>query len=171
MTVAAPSGASVRGTQRSNMPGRGQDAACLLLLTSLAAVAVLTLSPAGTGWAWGAPVEELRWYAALSDDARTQLLGNLLLLVPSAGAAALLWPRLTAQPVLTHAALSAGATIELLQWSLPLGRVVSPIDAVLNAAGAVTAARLVVWALGGLAQHERRRALLAKREHRQLAAR
>ena len=109
MTVAAPAGASVRGTQRSNMPGRGRDAACLLLLASLAAVAVLTLSPAGTGWAWGAPLEELRWYAALSTDARTELLGNLLLLAPAAAASVLLWPRLGEQPHLIRAAVADGA--------------------------------------------------------------
>ncbi|MBW0117977.1 VanZ family protein [Pseudonocardia abyssalis] len=40
----------------------------------------------------------------------------------------------------------AGAAIELLQWLLPLGRVVSPVDALLNAAGAVLAGLLVVAA-------------------------
>ena len=31
--------------------------------------------------------------------------------------------------------------IELLQWALPLGRVVSPVDAVLNTLGALLAGR------------------------------
>jgi hypothetical protein len=47
--------------------------------------------------------------------------------------------------------LATGTGIELLQWLLPLGRVVSPLDAVLNATGAVLAglatARTVVVAL------------------------
>jgi hypothetical protein len=33
--------------------------------------------------------------------------------------------------------LAAGSGIELTQWLLPLGRVVSPLDALLNTAGAV----------------------------------
>ena len=37
------------------------------------------------------------------------------------------------------AAVTAGTGIELLQWALPLGRVVSPVDATLDAAGAVVA--------------------------------
>jgi BD-FAE protein len=37
------------------------------------------------------------------------------------------------------AAVAAGTGIELLQWALPLGRVVSPVDATLDAAGAVAA--------------------------------
>jgi hypothetical protein len=46
-----------------------------------------------------------------------------------------------------------GAGIELLQWALPLGRVVSPLDAVLNATGAIATGLLVahvrqVWPLG-----------------------
>lgn len=147
----APTSALRSGT-RAERPGAAARSAAaghrsllrLLLAGSLLAVAALTLSPAGTGWAWGAPVAELQWYAALSDDARNQLLGNLLLLMPSAITAALLWPRLTRQPTLLRSALAAGALIEVLQWSLPYGRVVSPVDAVLNAAGALAAA----WAVG-----------------------
>jgi hypothetical protein len=33
--------------------------------------------------------------------------------------------------------------IELLQWGLPLGRVVSPLDAVLNTVGALAAGGIV----------------------------
>jgi hypothetical protein len=39
--------------------------------------------------------------------------------------------------------MAGGAVIELLQWAVPLGRVVSPLDAVLNAAGALAAGLLV----------------------------
>ena len=38
--------------------------------------------------------------------------------------------------------LATGALIETLQWMLPLGRVVSPVDALLNATGAVIAGLL-----------------------------
>ena len=48
---------------------------------------------------------------------------------------------------LVTAALAAGASIELLQWALPLGRVVSPVDALLNAAGAVVTGLLAVVVL------------------------
>jgi VanZ family protein len=40
-------------------------------------------------------------------------------------------------------ALASGTAIELLQRVLPLGRVVSPLDALLNATGAVVAGLLV----------------------------
>lgn len=110
------------------------------LLLSLGAVASLTLSSAGTGWAWGAPLQELQWYAALSGQARTQLVGNVLLLTPAAAAATLLWPQLAARPYLPGWTIAAGVTIEVLQWLLPIGRVVSPVDALLNAAGAAAAA-------------------------------
>jgi VanZ like protein len=121
----------------------GLDAA--LLLAALA-VAWLTLTPAGgSGWAWGAPLTELRWYATGLDSEATvlQLVGNLLLLVPLAVLAVLRRPRLGTPPRLAALAVAAGAGIELLQWALPLGRVVSPVDAALNAAGAVVAGLLV----------------------------
>jgi hypothetical protein len=47
---------------------------------------------------------------------------------------------------------AAGRGIELLQWALPLGRVVSPVDAALNATGAVVAGLLVSLATGRPAQ-------------------
>ncbi len=122
---------------------RGLDAA--LLLAALA-VAWLTLTPAGgSGWAWGAPLTELRWYATGLDSETTvlQLVGNLLLLVPLAVLAVLRRPRLGTPPRLAALAVAAGAGIELLQWALPLGRVVSPVDAALNATGAVVAGLLV----------------------------
>ena len=44
--------------------------------------------------------------------------------------------------------VAVGTGIELLQWALPLGRVVSPVDAALNAAGAVVAGLLVALSRG-----------------------
>ena len=122
----------------------GLDAALLL---AASAVAWLTLTPAGgSGWAWGAPLTELRWYATGLDSEATvlQLVGNLALLVPLAVLAVLRRPRLGTPRQLAALAVAAGTGIELLQWALPLGRVVSPVDAALNAAGAVVAGLLVV---------------------------
>ena len=127
---------------------RGLDAA--LLLAALA-VAWLTLTPAGgSGWAWGAPLTELRWYATGLDSEATvlQLVGNLVLLVPLAVLAVLRRPRLGTPPRLAALAVAAGAGIELLQWALPLGRVVSPVDAALNATGALAAGLVVALATG-----------------------
>ena len=90
----------------------GLDAALLL---AASAVAWLILTPAGgSGWAWGAPLTELRWDATGLDSEATvlQLVGNLL------------------------------------QWALPLGRVVSPIDATLNATGALAGGLVVALATG-----------------------
>jgi hypothetical protein len=45
--------------------------------------------------------------------------------------------------------LAVGTGIELLQWALPLGRVVSPADALLDATGGVAASAVVThlrWA-------------------------
>ncbi|WP_073421117.1 VanZ family protein [Geodermatophilus nigrescens] len=115
-------------------------------VVALAAVAALTLLPAGSGgWEWGAPTAELRWYVTGLDSRATvvQLLGNLLLLAPLAVVAVLRWPVLRSPAVLVAAALATGAAIETLQWALPLGRVVSPVDALLNATGAVVAGLLV----------------------------
>lgn len=126
----------------------GLDAA--LLLAALT-VAWLTLTPAGgSGWAWGAPLTELRWYATGLDSEATvlQLVGNLLLLTPLAVLAVLRRPRLGTPPRLAALALAAGTGIELLQWALPLGRVVSPVDAALNATGAVAAGLVVSLAAG-----------------------
>ncbi|MGX5653645.1 VanZ family protein [Geodermatophilus nigrescens] len=115
-------------------------------VVALAAVAALTLLPAGSGgWEWGAPAAELRWYVTGLGSRATvvQLLGNLLLLAPLAVVAVLRWPVLRSTAVLVAAALATGAAIETLQWALPLGRVVSPVDALLNATGAVVAGLLV----------------------------
>ena len=57
--------------------------------------------------------------------------------------AVLRWPALGHPARLGGVSLAAGTTIELLQWALPLGWVVSPLDAVLNATGAVTVGLLV----------------------------
>ncbi|MCV2490067.1 VanZ family protein [Geodermatophilus sp. YIM 151500] len=113
-----------------------------LLASALVGVASLTLTPAGaSGWAWGAPLAELRWYATGLDSPTTvlQLLGNLLLLVPPAVLAVLRRPALAAPGRLGALSVGVAAGIELLQWALPLGRVVSPLDAALNASGAVVA--------------------------------
>jgi hypothetical protein len=116
------------------------------LAASLAGVALLTLLPTGHGWAWGSPLAELRWYATGLGSATTvlQLVGNLSLLTVPAALAVLLLPALGRPVRLVAGALAAGTTIELLQWLLPLGRVVSPLDAILNAAGAVVAGLLVL---------------------------
>ena len=133
------------------MPDRmtsARPALLVLLAGALAVVAALTLTPEGTGWAWGSPTDELRWYATGVDSAATmlQLVGNLGLLVVPAALAVLLWPALARPARLVPAALLAGVSIELLQAALSLGRVVSPLDAVLNAAGAVAAGLLVASA-------------------------
>ncbi len=127
---------------------RRLDAA--LLLAALA-VALLTLTPAGgSGWDWGAPLTELRMYATALESAATrlQLVGNVLLLAPLAVLAVLRWPSLGTPPRLVALAVAAGTGIELLQWALPLGRVVSPVDAALNAAGAGVAGLLVALSRG-----------------------
>ena len=117
----------------------------VLLAASLGVVAVLTLTPQGTGWAWGSPGTEVRWYLPGLDSTPTmlQLAGNLLLLVVPFGLAAARWPALGRVRLLAGLSLTAGSTIELLQWALPLGRVVSPLDAVLNAIGALAAGLVV----------------------------
>ncbi|HET6391670.1 MAG TPA: VanZ family protein [Blastococcus sp.] len=106
---------------------------------AMAVVVALTLLPDGNGWTWGAPLTELRWYATGLDSTATvlQLVGNLLLLAPLAVLAVLRWPALRAPGRLVLASGATAAAIELLQWLLPLGRVVSPLDALLNATGAV----------------------------------
>ena len=117
----------------------------LVLAVALLVVAALTLTPEGTGWTWGAPLAELRWYATGLDSEATvlQLVGNLCLLAVPAGLAVALWPAAGRIGYLTALAVAAAAGIEVLQWLLPLGRVVSPLDAALNAAGAVAAGLLV----------------------------
>jgi hypothetical protein len=111
------------------------------IAASLAVVALLTLLPAGSGWAWGAPLSELRWYATGWDSgaAMLQLFGNLVLLAPLAALAVLRLPGLAAPHRLVPASTATALAVEVLQWALPLGRVVSPVDALLNATGAVAA--------------------------------
>jgi len=115
------------------------------LALALAVVALATLLPVGSGWSWGAPGAELRWYATAwtSGTATVQLLGNLALLGPAAALAVLRWPVLGHPGRLVPLALAGGTSIELLQWALPLGRVVSPVDALLDASGAVLTGLLV----------------------------
>jgi hypothetical protein len=127
------------------LAGSPRTAAAALLAVAMAAVAALTLVPQGSGWAWGSPPVELRWYLTglYSASTMVQLMGNLSLLVVPAALAVLLWPGLGRRLRLVGLSAAAGATIELLQWVLPLGRVVSPLDAALNAVGAVTAGSLV----------------------------
>ncbi len=119
-------------------PPRRVDAA---LVAAAALVAVLTLLPQGGSTAWGVPLDELRWYATgLSSEATLlQLTGNLALLGPLAVLAVLRWPALAAPRRLAGAAVAVAVGIEALQWALPLGRVVSPVDAALNTAGALLA--------------------------------
>jgi hypothetical protein len=117
----------------------GRRALDIGLVLAVGGVALLTLLPSGSGWAWGAPVSELRWYAAgwNSETAMLQLAGNLALLGPLAALAVVRWPALAVPRRLAAAAVAAATAVELLQWALPLGRVVSPVDALLNATGAV----------------------------------
>ena len=115
------------------------------LAATLALVAALTLLPAGDGgWAWGSPAVEAHWYLSGLDSGATvlQLLGNLLLLTPVAALAVVRFPALRSPALLAVAAGAAGAAIEVLQWLLPLGRVVSPLDALLNATGALAVGRV-----------------------------
>ena len=109
------------------------------LVLAVALVALVTLLPTGSGWSWGAPVAELHWYATArtSGTAMLQLLGNLALLGPLTALAVLRWPALAAPSRLAGASVAVAVAVELLQWALPLGRVVSPVDALLNATGAV----------------------------------
>lgn len=115
------------------------------MAASLIAVGLITLTPRGTGWAWGSPLVEARWYLTGLDSRSVmlQLVGNVLLLVVPFALAAARWPVLGRLRLLGVISLAAGCTIETLQWALPLGRVVSPLDAVLNATGAFAAALVV----------------------------
>ena len=129
-------------------PHRGTLGA--LLAAALAAVVAVTLVPTGSGgWEWGSPATELRWYATGLDSEATllQLVGNLGLLVVPAAVAVVLWPALRHPLTLAIVAVTAAGAIELLQWALPLGRVVSPLDAVLNATGALLAGLIIVTGL------------------------
>jgi glycopeptide antibiotics resistance protein len=72
-----------------------------------------------------------------------QLIGNLCLLAVPAGLAVARWPAAGRTAQLAALAIGTATAIELLQWLLPLGRVVSPLDAALNAVGAVAAGLLV----------------------------
>jgi hypothetical protein len=123
----------------------GRTTLAALLAASLAVVGLLTLLPTGGGWAWGSPVAELHWYATSLDSgtAMRQLVGNLGLLAAPAALAVALWPALASPPRLIGTALASGTAIELVQWALPLGRVVSPLDALLNATGALAAGLLI----------------------------
>src|SRR3954454_10309972 len=142
MDVRSPRPLSASPPGRRTPPG-GRWA--LGMATSVMAVVLITLTPRGTGWAWGSPLDEARRYLTGLDSPATmaQLTGNLLLLVVPFGLAAARWPALSHLRVLASLSLAAGNTIELLQWALPLGRVVSPLDAVLNATGALAAGLLV----------------------------
>ena len=128
-------------THRAAPPLLSRPAALLLLALALVGAAAVTLRPVGDGWSWGAPTEEVAWYVGGLGSVATlrQLLGNLLLLAPAAAGAVLAAPRLRSAWLLVPLALGAASSIELLQRALPLGRVVSPTDAVLNATGAVVA--------------------------------
>ena len=115
------------------------------MAASVLAVVLIPLTPRGSGWAWGSPLAEARWYLTGLDSTTTvlELIGNVLLLAVPFGLAAARWPALGRVRLLAALSLAAGGTIEFLQWVLPLGRVVSPLDAVLNATGATIAGALV----------------------------
>jgi hypothetical protein len=124
-------------------------------LASWVLVAVVTLVPVGRGWSWGSPTAELRWYLTGLGSVATlvQLLGNLVLLAAPGALAVVRRPRLGRPIPLAAGGLLAGASIEFVQWALPLGRVVSPLDAVLNATGVVAAGLLVAhvrWMRGAV---------------------
>ena len=68
------------------LAGSRRIVAATLLAAAVAAVAALTLVPRGSGWAWGSPPDELRWYLTGLRSVATmeQLVGNLnLLMVPA----------------------------------------------------------------------------------------
>jgi hypothetical protein len=88
----------------------------------------------------------VRWYLTGWDSpiAMLQLTGSLVLLTPLAALAVLRWPALASPGRLAITAVAAAAGIELLEWLLPLGRVVSPLDALLNATGALVTGLIVL---------------------------
>src|SRR3954467_8295122 len=89
------------------------------LVAALVLVALLTLMPDGSGWAWGSPTVELRWYLTGLHSTATvvQLTGNLGLLTVPAALAVLRWPALGRLPALGLVPLATGSGIELLQWA------------------------------------------------------
>ena len=97
---------------------RRRTGSTVLLAAALAGVAALTLVPRGTGWEWGSPPDELRWYLTGLDSAATlvQLVGNLSLLVVPAALAVLRWPPL-GRPPGSHQAPSVRAG-----WARSAGR-------------------------------------------------
>lgn len=131
------------------MDGSERPPLTIALLASLAVVALLTLTPEGQGWAWGSPFTEARWYLTGLDSTTTmlQLTGNLALLAVPAALAVLRWPALGRLGVLAAVSLAVSIGIETAQWALPLGRVVSPLDAVLNATGAIAGGLLIARVL------------------------
>ena len=111
---------------------------------SLAVVAFPTLVPEGSGWAWGAPLTELRWYLTglTSPATLLQLVGKpAAARGPRGVGRATVAPTGPARPVAT--AHAAGGTVEWLQSLLPLGRVVSPVDALVDTTAAVLTGFLV----------------------------
>lgn len=144
-TAPPPAHPAGRSTPRQALVPTLVPALVPALVASLAVVALLTLTPEGTGWAWGSPLVEARWYLTGLDSTATllQLVGNLALLAVPAALAVLHRPALATPGRLTALGLAAGTGIELLQRVLPLGRVVSPVDALLNASGAVAVGLVV----------------------------
>jgi glycopeptide antibiotics resistance protein len=137
------------------------------LMSSLLLAALVSLTPQGTGWKWGDPLTEMRWYATGLDSPTTmaELFGNLALLALPAALAVRIWPRLGRLPLLVASSLAAGASIEILQWLLSIGRVVSPLDALLNAGGATLAGRLVVQFRRSQAERQWHLAVSRPRSH------
>ena len=136
-------------TRQAERAAPARPALTIALLTSLAVVALLTLTPEGQGWAWGSPLTEVRWYLTGLDSTATmlQLTGNLSLLAVPAALAVLSRPALGRAGALVAVSFAVSAGIEVAQWALPLGRVVSPLDAVLNATGAIAAGLLTAYVL------------------------
>jgi hypothetical protein len=132
---------------KADVAGTLSRAYCAIgLVGSLMLAAVAALSPEGTGWRWADPLTELWWYADGWDSPATmlQLFGNLALFALPAAFAVRLWPPLRRHSLLIGVSLFGGIAIETLQWLLPIGRVVSPVDALLNATGALLAALLTM---------------------------
>jgi hypothetical protein len=73
-----------------------------------------------------------------------QLLGNLVLLAVPAALAVLRWPAFGTPLRLAALVVAAAGGIEGLQWALPLGRVVSPVDVALHVTGALVVGALAV---------------------------
>src|SRR4051794_41924057 len=105
-----------RGGGRPCTGRRARGAWALGMATSLVAVALITLTPQGSGWAWGSPLDEARWYLTGLDSTATieQLAGNLLLVIVSSGLTSAHWPALNHPSALASVTLAAYSTIAVV---------------------------------------------------------